>query len=994
MILFEGSRDNLLQPYRDLLAQRGMDMSLSQFKQLMHQKLTVEAGMDALSQGSNFYLAGAVRYYFDGALTENKQLGVLYGTQDKFRQDVCSTLNDIIILLRNSYIDSVGSKWEVPEDFGTLSIDKLFKKYVKKLEKTRGAGGENLSTAQVTKDAIGDYSIEVILSQDQLRKYQPLTNPGSWCITYSDPKYYNYYTKENDSFFVIFARQGYENTPYEVGKEFPRDDYGTSLIAVQLSKAYGNLVGATTRWNHGGYQGVPNIPNADNVWRSTEELCNDTGIDPALVAKAFELYKNSAALRKQMQSVERKKENAIKKQKVRDFKYIQMLLNQGQSLENLQNNGAISEFSIIAGNGKVSKTLAVIYRDYDGQRVGTICNRGNLAFNSVILDDAHSSVFRAFNWDNHQAMPAVLQCTNGTQTTYYDVALNDIIRFNGKKITATHGAAYGIRFSENDEQERYCWLEANRKKFYLYNVAKHEIIQSPRGEGLIERIGYGDFQSTHLLNIIYSFFKKDIPITLYFQGSWRGGYENVSYDFERGVIIDMTQYDIEDTRASKVCGQMSDGTRLIQGWYKEQCRIYYFYNNGIVPFNGIKLFRYFQPIRYRNSSVSTIDNALAFEYTPFDEHNITRAIIYDNQLKREVPLPPVENSYVRPSANGLIKVEGYNQNQRQEAVYDAVYSSFVNIEGDVIFYYANIQRDVNEPEKRRMVIKREKNGEIYVYGVLLNKPGGTVLGSMKADPRKSTTFYDASSPIWGGFRESKQGRKVLKEYFVGTPDNVTDNKTGKHLQYKSSETLSFGFFPAGVGETPSFFSKENVGHEVMCKEIADKILNKYRYSDEDYMLIRKYLADEIYRASTGLGRIWLQNKLLTLWYALSPEDLKTTLEPLGGWKKYADYKLVTALEVNITVGQYIRRGNIFIENEAKKQSSWFKPFKEALVTPFESDSLDSSMLKIPDNYMGKLAKKSEKLNGMTIAQYNSLIHPFESFTFGGLKKLVEQKLRK
>ena len=234
MILFEGSRDNLLQPYRDLLAQRGMDMSLSQLKQLMHQKLTVEAGMDALSQGSNFYLAGAVRYYFDGALTENKQLGVLYGTQDKFRQDVCSTLNDIIILLRNSYIDSVGSKWEVPEDFGVLSIDKLFKKYVKKLEKTRGAGEENLSTAQVTKDAIGDYSIEVILSQDQLRKYQPLTSPGSWCITYSDPKYYNYYTKENDSFFVIFARQGYENTPYEVGKEFPRDDYGKSLIAVQL----------------------------------------------------------------------------------------------------------------------------------------------------------------------------------------------------------------------------------------------------------------------------------------------------------------------------------------------------------------------------------------------------------------------------------------------------------------------------------------------------------------------------------------------------------------------------------------------------------------------------------------------------------------------------------------------------------------------------------------------------------------------------------------
>ena len=103
-ILLEGSRDNALIP---VMQQYGIDMSLSQFKQVMLRKLTGN-GLRNLSLGGNFYLLGAIMYYLNGDLTENTP--EIFNPnrdenpdkwEDKFKRDVCYRLNALIYILRN-----------------------------------------------------------------------------------------------------------------------------------------------------------------------------------------------------------------------------------------------------------------------------------------------------------------------------------------------------------------------------------------------------------------------------------------------------------------------------------------------------------------------------------------------------------------------------------------------------------------------------------------------------------------------------------------------------------------------------------------------------------------------------------------------------------------------------------------------------------------------------------------------------------------------------
>mgnify|MGYP007119870714 CR=1 FL=1 len=99
MILSESKRDDLLLPYVEMLKAKGINCSLGQLKSYMLKKLTNEARMRNLSLGSNFYLAGAIRYYFNGDLTINKDLDVYNDgqtTNDVWNEDACQKLNALI----------------------------------------------------------------------------------------------------------------------------------------------------------------------------------------------------------------------------------------------------------------------------------------------------------------------------------------------------------------------------------------------------------------------------------------------------------------------------------------------------------------------------------------------------------------------------------------------------------------------------------------------------------------------------------------------------------------------------------------------------------------------------------------------------------------------------------------------------------------------------------------------------------------------------------
>jgi len=73
-ILNEGSRDNLLLPYINILHEYGIKPSIGQFKSKLLNKLGFEGGITNLSNRSNYYLVGCARYYFDGQLTLTRNL--------------------------------------------------------------------------------------------------------------------------------------------------------------------------------------------------------------------------------------------------------------------------------------------------------------------------------------------------------------------------------------------------------------------------------------------------------------------------------------------------------------------------------------------------------------------------------------------------------------------------------------------------------------------------------------------------------------------------------------------------------------------------------------------------------------------------------------------------------------------------------------------------------------------------------------------------------
>ena len=141
MILNESKRDDLLLPCLEILKSKGVNTTLGELKRFLLRKFVEEGDMRNLSLGSNFYLAGVARYYFNGDLTLNKDLSIFKPNPmepDNWNKEVCKKLNALILILRNSVVDSVGETFEQPEDFGTLTIARLLKKYNKKILKELG----------------------------------------------------------------------------------------------------------------------------------------------------------------------------------------------------------------------------------------------------------------------------------------------------------------------------------------------------------------------------------------------------------------------------------------------------------------------------------------------------------------------------------------------------------------------------------------------------------------------------------------------------------------------------------------------------------------------------------------------------------------------------------------------------------------------------------------------------------------------------------------
>lgn len=335
MILNESSRDNLLQPYVEILDSKGIKTNVSQLKQFLLAKFVNEAYIRNLSLESNYYLAGVARYYFEGKLTSNKVLNVFNNkVKDVFVPDVCQKLNALILVLRNAYIDTIGETWEQPEDFGQLPIEKLLRKYgsaiKKELANEPEAKQEAIDTLNREKKVGNGYTFDILYSYADARKYNKATEPGAWCITYGE-SHYNYYRNNLHIHYVIFAKDGYESVPREKGPNWtsrkPQDEYGNSLIAVLQSNSSWNPVYITSRWNHGSFDDDSRC-EADHAY-TTEEFMEKTGVTKEDLERIYQIWKADKK-DEDVNSAEKPKQKEL----MRKFKYAQMKLN-GGNFENL-----------------------------------------------------------------------------------------------------------------------------------------------------------------------------------------------------------------------------------------------------------------------------------------------------------------------------------------------------------------------------------------------------------------------------------------------------------------------------------------------------------------------------------------------------------------------------------------------------------------------------------------------------------------------------------
>lgn len=375
-ILCEGKRDELLSRFLPLFNERGISITISHLKQMLLKKLVNEGRLHNLSLGSNFYLLGVSRFYFEGILTNCSnidELGIFSNSADNFDINICQKLNKVILLARNHYIEhyieSNNGERDMDENFNNLSLEELFNYYSNEIGDV--VDDKDVEEYDANDNTCGDYTFDIMYSYADCQEYNAATEPGAWCITYG----LNHYNCYIDMFkhyggihYVVFRRNDYENTPRKVGKNYPCDDYGNSLICVLQRNDCPKTTYITSRWNHGGYDS-PDC-EADHAY-SEKEFLSIIGDNGAILEKVYHIWKKN----------NKDEDNAaiINKEKILNYKYSQILLDGGGNLSEIFN-----KVEVISGDIKKYKK-GICQVSLDEGRTWCMCVKGKLICNKISI---------------------------------------------------------------------------------------------------------------------------------------------------------------------------------------------------------------------------------------------------------------------------------------------------------------------------------------------------------------------------------------------------------------------------------------------------------------------------------------------------------------------------------------------------------------------------------------------------------------------------------
>ena len=328
------------------------------------------------------------------------------------------------MILRNSYIDTVGTRFEQPEDFGNMDINRLLRKYDKKIEKYLFGEQEKEEKDRKNSTVVGNgYTFDIIYSFNDAKKYYTHTSPGAWCISYSESNYRRY-IKQLNIHYVIFRKDGWEKVERKPNRDMwvkseygdikPQDEYGNSFIALLQSNVDGHPVYITSRWNHGssdcGYV------EADHAY-STEEFMRTTGVDREDLEKIFRIWKENA----DKKAKNNQKSRAEIDDTVRRLKEAQIRINGGDDPKKY-----FHRYTSVVGNGdNLRKGLFQCYYKNESIDKNYFClvDNGKICFESVF-----------------------------ESSEFYDRKKRCIL------------------------QDRYAFYDDRNKKYVMYNYRKHSIV--------------------------------------------------------------------------------------------------------------------------------------------------------------------------------------------------------------------------------------------------------------------------------------------------------------------------------------------------------------------------------------------------------------------------------------------------------------------------------------------------------------------------------------
>ena len=497
LMLTESKRDDLLIPYFNLVKDKMPELTLGKFKGVMLDKLVAQGCMNNLSLGSNFYLAGATRYYFEGALTTDGQAHMLSGdprVPDNWNEDVCKKVNALIGILRNSYIDSIGTQFEQPEDFGNLPLNKLLRKYGKKIATELGLSSGD-DEKKEKKDELNrdnhvgnDYTFDILYNYSQATKYERATAPGSWCITYGQC-HFDGYVRRLNIHYVIFLKNGYENVPRQTGpgysRQKPHDEYGNSMIALLQSNNDWRPVYITSRWNHG--HGETCGTEADHAY-TLEEFCQITGVTPEDLQRIYTIWKTDK--KNYGVSTEETVSKAEVKKSVLDItrklKYAQMVINTGANvLDALANAGVTSTPDVLYGNGDLKKSIASINISDNNADIFFLMDRGKILFDSFVINNDNE------RWPIRQGEGLVSKVGgNGCPIVFISKGNNKCMVYNGRfhEFLSINGVSIFKKTPSNSTGNRdsdtaaYFEVKNGFKDIALVSVSDGRPLRLPNGD--------------------------------------------------------------------------------------------------------------------------------------------------------------------------------------------------------------------------------------------------------------------------------------------------------------------------------------------------------------------------------------------------------------------------------------------------------------------------------------------------------------------------------